>query len=87
MLGFAGYYWCISGWDVEGDHADEDGCTVYTRSESNCRTACDQSATCTFYIYFTDGTCALKRNAFKPNTCGVTVRATNVRRTCFLTSY
>lgn len=79
-----GDYWCISSWDVEGDHADETGCTVYTRSESQCRAACDQSDTCTFYIYFTDGTCALKTNAFKPNACGDTRRGTYVRRTCFL---
>lgn len=69
---------------MEGDHADETGCTVYTLSESECRAECNRSDSCTFYLYLTDGTCALKTNAFKPNTCGDTRRATYVRRTCFL---
>lgn len=78
-----GNYFCIANWDVMGDHYNGDAsCGVFTLTEAECRAACDQSSKCKFYLYFRDGLCALKQNAFHGN-CGATESNTYVSRACF----
>ncbi|KAG2484910.1 hypothetical protein HYH03_016296 [Edaphochlamys debaryana] len=80
----SGNYYCIDNWDINGDHYDGDSsCGRFSGlSEDQCRAACDQVASCKFYIYFTDGLCALKKNPFRGG-CGSTGYNTYIRRTCF----
>lgn len=51
-------------------------------SEAECRAACDQSSECKFYIFFTNGMCSLKKNAFNGN-CGSTRYDASVNNVCF----
>ncbi|KAG2484911.1 hypothetical protein HYH03_016297 [Edaphochlamys debaryana] len=78
----SGNYYCINNWDVNGDHHDNTCNRFSGLSEDQCRAACDQVASCKFYIYFTDGLCALKKNPFRGG-CGSTGYNTYIARTCF----
>lgn len=85
-----GRFYCVDNYDVNGNHAatsPSPGATCtnnrfYTSSVQECRDKCLADGTCYFFIYFTDGRCAVKNNALNGN-CGITGPNTYSAYTCF----
>ncbi|KXZ45996.1 hypothetical protein GPECTOR_48g428 [Gonium pectorale] len=81
-----GQFYCVSDWDVQGDHYNDDsGCYAsFTRlSLADCANKCLQTSTCYFFLRLDDGRCVLKKNAFRDGACGTTQYNTNIDWACF----
>ena len=52
-------YMCLApNWDVSGNNID----VSYASSVSDCASRCDMNPLCTFFVFLTDGRCAVKKD-------------------------